>query len=46
VPLRQAERLQALLPEVVLQVIPGTGHQPMEENPAEFNRLLLEWLES
>jgi len=46
VPLRQAERLQALLPEVALQVIPGTGHQPMEENPAEFNRLLLEWLES
>lgn len=45
VPLRQAERLQALLPEAVLQVIPGTGHQPMEENPAEFNRMLIEWLE-
>ncbi len=45
VPLRQAERLLSTLPDATLQVIPDAGHQPMEETPDEFNRLLIEWLD-
>jgi pimeloyl-ACP methyl ester carboxylesterase len=44
VPLAQTERLQRLLPDSSLEVIPAAGHQPMEETPAAFNQALLAWL--
>jgi pimeloyl-ACP methyl ester carboxylesterase len=45
VPLTQTDRLQALLPDSSLEVIPGAGHQPMEETPNAFNQALLDWLD-
>ncbi|MBZ5530128.1 MAG: alpha/beta fold hydrolase [Acidobacteriia bacterium] len=39
-----AEALQRALPGSALAVMPGVGHLPFEESPAEFNRLVLEFL--
>lgn len=44
-PMAQGERLRSLLPNVVtFAVIPGAGHQPMEEAPKLFNEHLLAFL--
>ena len=40
---RSAHRLQQAL-RADLVVLPGVGHLPYEESPAEFNRTLLEYL--
>ena len=41
---RSAAELQRRLKNAQLRVIPGAGHLPFEENPAEFNRVVLEFL--
>jgi pimeloyl-ACP methyl ester carboxylesterase len=43
-PLDQARHLQTLVPAARLQVIPGVGHIPHIEDPARFERVLLETL--
>jgi pimeloyl-ACP methyl ester carboxylesterase len=40
-PLRTGQVLAARLPNARLQVVPGAGHTPMLEQPAEFHRRLL-----
>lgn len=45
-PLPQAERLVKLLPSGELSIMKGVGHIPQIENPAEFNRLLIDFLHS
>lgn len=40
-PVHTAEAMLDLLPNARLDVIPGVGHSPMVEAPAEFTRLLL-----
>lgn len=43
--LTQGETLKSLLPNVTeLVTIPASGHQPMEEAPAQFNNQLLDFL--
>jgi pimeloyl-ACP methyl ester carboxylesterase len=44
-PLANAEQLKALIPGATLNVIPDSGHQPMEESPQAFNALLIGWLD-
>lgn len=44
-PPRGARWLQARLPHAELVVMDRVGHLPLEECPAESNRLLLEWLQ-
>jgi len=44
VPLAQSEGLLALWPAAQRVVLPGLGHQPMEEDAAAFNEALLAWL--
>ncbi|MBL8153976.1 MAG: alpha/beta hydrolase [Anaerolineae bacterium] len=43
-PLAQGERLRDLLPDASLTIIPGVGHQPMEEAVEAFNAALLGFL--
>lgn len=43
-PLAQGEKLRDLLPDAALTVIPGAGHQPMEEVKDAFNTALLGFL--
>lgn len=43
-PLAQGERLRVLLPDAALTIIPGVGHQPMEEAKEAFNAALLGFL--
>lgn len=45
VSLRSARRLQRELGRAELVVLPGAGHVPFEEMPADCNRLMLRWLE-
>ncbi len=46
-PLAQGERLKGLLSNLnTFAVIPGVGHQPMEEAPIVFNKYLLDFLET
>lgn len=45
VTLDSARRLQRELPRSELLVLPGAGHVPFEELPAECNRLVLRWLD-
>jgi len=40
-PLPQGERVVKLLPHARLEVMPGVGHIPQIEGPAEFNRRLV-----
>ena len=40
-PLPQGERVVKLLPRARLELLPGVGHIPQIENPAEFNRVLV-----
>jgi pimeloyl-ACP methyl ester carboxylesterase len=45
VPASTALRLRQCFREVELATLPGIGHLPYEEAPADFNRCLLEFLE-
>jgi pimeloyl-ACP methyl ester carboxylesterase len=45
VPLASGKKLNQYLKNSRLVVFPGVGHLPYEENPDEFNRILLEFLE-
>ncbi len=44
VPLAIGERLARLIPRAELAVIPGAGHNPMWDRPAEFDRLVVGFL--
>jgi pimeloyl-ACP methyl ester carboxylesterase len=44
VPIELGERLTACLPNARFRVIPGAGHNPMWDRPAEFNRAALDFL--
>ncbi len=44
VPLRVVDRLRGLIPTARVEILPGAGHSPHETRPAEFNRLVLEFL--
>jgi 2-hydroxy-6-oxonona-2,4-dienedioate hydrolase len=44
-PLGQGQRLVQVIPGARLAVMPGIGHMPQIEDPAQFNRLLLAFLE-
>lgn len=46
IPLASGEALRAALPAAAWAVIDDAGHLPMEEQPAAFNTVLLEWLEA
>jgi pimeloyl-ACP methyl ester carboxylesterase len=45
VPLKQGERLHERIRGSRLEVVDGTGHLPLEEQPEATNRLILEFLE-
>jgi pimeloyl-ACP methyl ester carboxylesterase len=45
-PLSLARRAEKLIPGARLEVLPGYGHAPHQQNQAAFNRLLLEFLDS
>ena len=44
VPLKFGKRLESEIPDSELHVIRNGGHTPMETEPAQFNRLLLDFL--
>jgi 2-hydroxy-6-oxonona-2,4-dienedioate hydrolase len=44
VPVSDIERIQAIFPQMVVKIIPGAGHVPMETHPEEFTAFLLEFL--
>lgn len=44
VPVTVGETVQRLIPDSRLAVLPRAGHVPMWDRPAEFNRLVLEFL--
>ena len=41
---RSAQALKERLRQAELKLIPGAGHLPFEESPAEFNQIVLEFL--
>jgi pimeloyl-ACP methyl ester carboxylesterase len=43
--LKNARKLQRVVPSAELQVIPTARHMPMETNPDEFNRMMVEFLD-
>lgn len=43
-PLSIARRAEKLIPEARLEVLPGYGHAPHQQNSQAFNRLLLDFL--
>jgi len=45
-PLWQGEKLEKLIPHAALSVISGLGHIPQIENPDEFNKVLLTFLQN
>jgi pimeloyl-ACP methyl ester carboxylesterase len=45
-PLSIARRAEKLIPGARLEVLPGYGHAPHQQNSAAFNRLLLDFLNS
>jgi len=45
VPVAVGETVQRLIPGARLAIIPRAGHVPMWDRPAEFNRLVLEFLQ-
>jgi pimeloyl-ACP methyl ester carboxylesterase len=45
-PLPTQEALHQAIPESIFKVIPGAGHVPPVEKPDEWNRVVLEFLES
>jgi len=44
VPVSDIERIQVIFPQMVVKIIPGAGHVPMETHPEEFTKILLEFL--
>jgi 3-oxoadipate enol-lactonase len=44
IPPAESRKLAAALPESRLHIIPGAGHMVMMEQPAEVNRILMEFL--
>lgn len=44
VPLARGERLREVLPDATWITYPETGHLPMEEHPADFNRDLIAFI--
>ncbi len=44
-PLSIARRAEKLIPEARLEVLPGYGHAPHQQNSEAFNRLLLDFLD-
>lgn len=46
VPLECAREAHAILPGSRLEIIPACGHWPQREKPQDFNRILLNFLES
>ncbi len=44
VPLHTARELQHAMGNVALTVIPGVGHLPYEESPADFTRAVITWM--
>jgi pimeloyl-ACP methyl ester carboxylesterase len=42
---RQARRAAELIPNAQLRIIPRAFHNPMDDRPAEFHRVLLEFLD-
>jgi pimeloyl-ACP methyl ester carboxylesterase len=42
---RQARRAAELIPDARLELIPGALHNPMDDRPAAFYRVLLGWLD-
>ena len=45
-PVSIARKAVKLIPDARLAVLPGFGHAPHEQNAAEFNRLLLDFLDA
>ncbi len=45
VPVSELEPLQAALPDMTVQIIPGAGHCPMETHTPLFADVLLQWLQ-
>ncbi len=45
VQLEEGYKLDSLLPDSELAIMPGEGHCPMETNPEEFNNILLQFLD-
>lgn len=43
-PVEHAQVARSLIPDCQLYIFPDCGHAPQRENPAEFNRLVLEFL--
>lgn len=44
VPLRVAEQVRRLRADLPLEVLPGCGHCPHDEDPRAFNAVVLRWL--
>lgn len=45
VPLKDAQKLQELIPGSILQILPDTGHLPHEESPEQFLDTVLPWID-
>lgn len=45
VPIEHAELLKEGIPDARVAVVPAAGHNPMVDRPAEFNRLVLDFLD-
>ena len=46
IPIKNADRLLALMPDLTYEIIEGAGHVPSMEVPNKFNSILLKWLKS
>jgi len=44
VPFSDTQKIKDFIPQLEIRPIEGAGHIPMETHPAEFNRILLEFL--
>ncbi len=44
VPVSDTVRIQTLMPQLKIDVIPEAAHCPMETHPGQFNHILLQWL--
>ena len=44
IPKSAVKKIKKLLPACQVKIIPGAGHMPMETEPEEFRRILLEFL--
>ena len=44
VPLEELDRLKAIRPDIIIQIIDGAAHCPMETHPDIFVEMMLQWL--